>query len=283
MVKLYDNEDNVCGICYNGDTYYFVKNLQGDVVSLVTKVKTEEDEEAKYTVVAHYSYDAWGKCTVVSDSTDVSIATVNPYRYRGYYYDSEIGLYYLQSRYYDAEVSRFINGDDIVFGMIPSGIIGHNIYSYCVNSPVPNIDFFGFWAEKYSGFMWTETGFNLDVQLEFLSREFCLIYASDIIGLKGEKHLWTKKYKKMDKVRIAQELWFHALVYYLCIPMRRILNHFGVTSNIIDSLIKSSEYMQINNDDKRAWVFALAWYYAYFVRTAILSAIGFFPHSYIHI
>ena len=102
ILPLYDNEDAVCGIVYNNTPYYFLKNLQGDVIAVV-------DKEAK--TVARYTYDAWGTCTVTKD--DNGIGTINPYRYRGYYYDVETGLYYLQSRYYDAGVGRFINADEV--------------------------------------------------------------------------------------------------------------------------------------------------------------------------
>ena len=78
LVPLYDNEDSVCGILYNNIPYYFIKNLQGDVIAIV-------DQDAK--TVARYSYDAWGVCTVTQDS--VGIATVNPFRYRSYYFDEE--------------------------------------------------------------------------------------------------------------------------------------------------------------------------------------------------
>ena len=91
IIPMYDNEDAVCGIQYNGEPYYFFKNLQGDIIAIT-------DKDAK--VVAKYSYDAWGVCTISQDSSDCGIAAVNPFRYRGYYYDIEIGLYYLQSRYY---------------------------------------------------------------------------------------------------------------------------------------------------------------------------------------
>ena len=91
IIPLYDDEDSVCGIVYNGEPYYFVKNLQGDVIAIV-----DEDVET----VAKYSYDAWGVPEVKSDTSEIGIATINPYRYRGYYYDNEIGMYYLQSRYY---------------------------------------------------------------------------------------------------------------------------------------------------------------------------------------
>jgi len=103
LVPLYDNEDSVCGILYNGTPYYFIKNLQGDVIAIVDK---------NATTVARYSYNAWGVPTITQDS--VGIASINPFRYRSYYYDQEIGMYYLQSRYYDASVGRFINGDDVL-------------------------------------------------------------------------------------------------------------------------------------------------------------------------
>ena len=103
LVSLYDNEDSVCGILYNNVPYYFVKNLQGDVIAIV-------DKDAQ--TVAKYSYDAWGVPTITQDSSTSQIATINPFRYRSYYYDAEIGLYYLQSRYYNPAVGRFINEDD---------------------------------------------------------------------------------------------------------------------------------------------------------------------------
>ena len=84
------NEDSVCGIIYNNTPYYFIKNLQGDIIAIV-------DKDAQ--TIARYSYDAWGVPEIKSDSSDCQIATINPFRYRGYYYDEEIGLYYLQSSY----------------------------------------------------------------------------------------------------------------------------------------------------------------------------------------
>ena len=137
LISLYDNEDSVCGIVYNGEPYYFVKNLQGDVIAIV-----DEDVET----VAKYSYDAWGVCTVVSDTSECSIATINPYRYRGYYYDHEIGMYYLQSRYYNPVVGRFVNADDPVIGEISNEKTSHNIFTYCENEPVHNADYQGFFV-----------------------------------------------------------------------------------------------------------------------------------------
>ena len=130
LFPLYGVDDSVCGINYNGNYYYFAKNLQGDVIAIV-------DKDAK--TVARYSYDAWGVPTVVSDSSGRSIATINPFRYRGYYYDAEIGMYYIQSRYYNPVVGRFINADEIK-SVLCQEIMLLNIFAYCENDAVKNID-----------------------------------------------------------------------------------------------------------------------------------------------
>ena len=138
LVPLYDNEDGICGILYNNVPYYFIKNLQGDVIAIV-------DKDAK--TVARYSYDAWGVPEVKLDSSDCQIATINPFRYRGYYYDEEIDLYYLQSRYYDATLGRFINEDSTPqISFVASDALTSNMYSYCSNSPSNMCDESGFYG-----------------------------------------------------------------------------------------------------------------------------------------
>ena len=109
-------------------TYYYVLNLQGDVVKLVDVSGAE---------VASYEYDAWGN--VLSQSG--SMAGVNPLRYRGYYRDSETGFYYLQSRYYDPTNHRFINAD--VYASTGQGFVGTNMFAYCNNNPVVYSDYTG--------------------------------------------------------------------------------------------------------------------------------------------
>ena len=138
LVPLYDNEDSVCGIVYNGTPYYFVKNLQGDVIAIAN---------ARGEVEARYTYDAWGVCTITQDS--VGIANINPFRYREYYYDAEIAKYYLQSRYYDAQTGRFLNTDSADVISQSSDIFDCNIYIYCHNNPTNNTDVCGaFVAQK---------------------------------------------------------------------------------------------------------------------------------------
>ena len=133
LIPLYDNEDGVCGILYNDVPYYFIKNLQGDVIAIVDK-----DAET----VAKYAYDAWGVCTITQDTTDCNIATINPFRYRSYYYDEEIDMYYLQSRYYDSEIGRWLNADaaETVFAIICGVIVSQNLVCYCFDNPVNMID-----------------------------------------------------------------------------------------------------------------------------------------------
>ena len=123
-------------------TYYYVLNLQGDVVKLI---------QESGGVVARYTYDAWGN---LLDSGG-NLAEVNPLRYRGYYYDNETGFYYLQSRYYDPANRRFINADRHM--STGQGFVGTNMFAYCDNSPVFLVDHDGDEAETvewWAATMW---------------------------------------------------------------------------------------------------------------------------------
>ena len=125
---IYDNTGKPYALNYDGTMYYYVLNLQGDVIAIVTTWG------AAYGT---YTYDAWGN--VISQSG--SIASINPIRYRGYYYDSETGLYYLGSRYYDPAVKRFINADGATLAVTNSGeLTDKNYFAYCNNSPVMQKD-----------------------------------------------------------------------------------------------------------------------------------------------
>jgi len=125
-------------------TYYYVLNLQGDVVKLVEHIRNGR----VYTLntVAEYTYDAWGKPLSTTDGegnsvANTHIAKLNPLRYRGYYFDMETGFYYLQSRYYDPTLRRFINADS--YQSTGQGILGHNMFAYCLNNPVNMTDLNG--------------------------------------------------------------------------------------------------------------------------------------------
>ena len=130
---VYDDAGRPFALKYSTDgtsfkTYYYVLNLQGDVVKLIHYIPGFE-----YESVATYEYDAWGNV-----SSSGRLAEINPLRYRGYYYDNETGFYYLQSRYYDPANRRFINADS--YQSTGQGFVGTNMFAYCNNSPVDLYD-----------------------------------------------------------------------------------------------------------------------------------------------
>ena len=136
LVPIYDVTGSILGILYNSTPYYFMRNLQGDVIGVVNN---------SGTLVAEYSYDAWGKCSIVGDISGVDIANVNLFRYRGYYYDSEIGLYYCNARYYDPAVGRWISPDSISY-LDQSRVSGVNLYTYCYDDHINKYDPLGHFA-----------------------------------------------------------------------------------------------------------------------------------------
>ena len=133
---FYDQQGNRVGMADgNNKFYYYIYNLQGDVIALA--------DAATGKLVVTYTYDAWGKLVELKDTTANSVGTQNPFRYRGYYYDTETSLYYLQTRYYDANTGRFINAD----GQLNEGVLGYNMFAYCENNPVMRDDPTGhFWG-----------------------------------------------------------------------------------------------------------------------------------------
>ena len=122
---------------YNGDVYYYVLNLQGDVIRLI-------DEQG--TTAATYAYNTWGELS----NTPNALGRLNPIRYRGYYYDNETGFYYLQSRYYDPAIGRFINADGCL--STGQGFVGYNMFAYCGNNPVNRDDPSGMWWKAVTSF-----------------------------------------------------------------------------------------------------------------------------------
>lgn len=95
-----------------------------------------------------YTYDPWGVPTV---SGDASLAAINPCSYRGYYYDQETGYYYLQSRYYNPEIGRFLNADEVACAGVDNSINSSNLFTYCNNNPICYADSDGYIASKVIG------------------------------------------------------------------------------------------------------------------------------------
>ena len=137
---VYDAEGKPFLLRLNGKTdYFYLYNGLGDVVGLV---------DSSNKVVVRYQYNSWGKVTSSEDTSGVSLATLNPFCYRKYVYDSETGLYCLGSRYYDPEVGRFVNADDtdVIFAK-PQELYHKNLYVYCYNNPVVRRDIQGYFWE----------------------------------------------------------------------------------------------------------------------------------------
>ena len=103
MSFSYSASGQPMSIAYNGVVYYYLVNAQGDVVGLI---------DSTGALVVQYTYDAWGRLLSTSGTAASTLGLNNPLRYRGYVYDTETGLYYLQSRYYNPTWGRFINADD---------------------------------------------------------------------------------------------------------------------------------------------------------------------------
>lgn len=131
----YDENGNIIGLNYNGTQYYYIKNGQNDIIGIL---------DSSLNQIVSYEYDSWGKLLSIKDANEnnitssTNIGIINPYRYRGYRYDTETELYYLNSRYYNPEWGRFINFDN--YGGQIGEISSHNGYAYCTNNPVNMMD-----------------------------------------------------------------------------------------------------------------------------------------------
>ena len=134
---MYDNNGDAFGFQYGGKEYFYVKNLQNDIMAIT-------DSAAK--VIANYYYDAWGNITEITG--DAAIANINPLRYRSYYYDTETNLYYLSTRYYAPDMCRFLNADNLVIS-VGGKLLGNNLFTYCMNSPTNMSDSTGNVAEWF--------------------------------------------------------------------------------------------------------------------------------------
>ena len=148
LVYLYDASGSPIGMMYRNTSYapdqwnafYFEKNLQGDIVAVYNRMGLE---------LVTYSYDAWGNQAVKYwNGGGSTAAQYNPFRYRGYYYDTDLRMYYLQSRYYDSKICRFISPDTTsVLTATPGEITDKNLFAYCDNNPVMRVDESGeFWS-----------------------------------------------------------------------------------------------------------------------------------------
>ena len=126
---FYDASGRLYGFKLSGTEYFYIRNGQNDIIGIIN---------ASGTQVVAYAYDAWGNPISTSGTLASTVGKSNPFRYRGYYFDEETGFYYLNSRYYDPALGRFINGDSILNPLY--GPIGMNSFAYGNNNPVNMVD-----------------------------------------------------------------------------------------------------------------------------------------------
>jgi RHS repeat-associated protein len=126
---VYDTQGQLISMILNGTEYGYIRNAQNDIVGLINSAGTQ---------VVAYTYSTWGEVLSITGTLATTLGAKNPYRYRGYRYDSETGLYYLQSRYYNPQWGRFLNADSITSTSI--NVLGQNMFIYCNNNPVKSID-----------------------------------------------------------------------------------------------------------------------------------------------
>ena len=132
---FYDSNSRPAFVKFNGTMYRYVYNLHGDIVGIV---------DGNNTLVVEYKYSAWGMPISTTGSMAGTLGTLNPFRYCSYVYDTESGLYHLQSRYYNPQIQRFINSD--AFISEEPDLLITNLYAYCLNAPVNNADDEGTWS-----------------------------------------------------------------------------------------------------------------------------------------
>jgi RHS repeat-associated protein len=232
----YDANEQLIGFELNGTPYYYMYNKTGDITAIV---------DVSGNVVAKYVYDAWGKILSMTDGSgmDISANTTavgykNPYRYKGYRYDNETKLYYLQSRYYNPELCRFINEDELID--TGEAFIGSNMFAYCYNDPVNNVDREGntalpLWCERINA----GRGLKIDYK-------DALNYDTKTKGLTKNVFMWTscqqtKLKKAIDKAKawdanriITERLAKINVVNLQSIGWKKIT--FAMTQNLITCL-----------------------------------------------
>ena len=194
MYFQYNSSGKPVGFVYNGTQYYYITNALGDIVALT---------DANGNVFAEYIYNEWGEVlsVLLIDELYSDIANANPLRYRGYYYDNETGYYYLQSRYYDPQICRFINADSFNY-INTSSRISINAYAYCENDPINFVD---------------PTGYEESNIAEAIFKALCLA-----IEIDGITRLFEDIYQAFVDIDFDLDIWYESLN----INTRDVINTF---------------------------------------------------------
>ena len=224
LYYFYDANGTVTGMYYNNVLYYFRKNLQGDITGIYN---------ASGNIIAQYEYTPYGAILSITDANGVDISTnathvanINPFRYKGYYYDTDTGFYYLITRYYDPVVGRFLNAD--AFASTGQGILGNNMFAYCGNNPINCID--------RTGRLWEtileETLKSLAQQLEVLA-EYMAKYSSIKIT-KHNAHMYASTARGLYKA-ICSKAYLVKASAELSTMVAKYVKKAGIALDIISN------------------------------------------------
>ena len=249
MHFYYDGDGKINSMSYAGEMYYYVTNLMGDVTKLL---------KSDGTVAANYEYDAWGKLLSVTDAngktigSSMHIGLMNPFRYRGYVYDDETGLYYLQSRYYDPTTGRFVNADEpYMISVTGTHVIGSNLFEYSENSPINNTDPTGHstasiilnvasmalsYAALFSGWIWVKilVGVALGIASFVITQRDYNKQINKLKSLLKKKKISKKTYdKKVKNAKFWRNLGYIAagitlVCAILSVPAKWLINRVAV-------------------------------------------------------
>lgn len=238
LLFYYDSNGVPTSFAHNGTMYYYVKNLQGDIVQI-----TKQDG----TVVAKYVYDVWGKILSIKDGSNnmiettnaTHLANLNPFRYRGYVYDNETGLYYLQSRYYDPITGRFLNAD--AYCDTESGSpLSTNMFAYCENNSVIASDHTGYWGTYTHKDMTNCAGFKKDEYK--LVRDWT--YNADAYPCASTDNYSTPFHGRENGLDIGRKL------YNLALEIKKAKKSYKFTFKDKESGCKSISFLKYSTKSK---------------------------------
>ena len=178
MIFEYNTDGQPIGFLYRNIHYYYLTNQMGDVIGITN---------ANGFPIAYYDYDEWGNLLSIETATEgntqqMNVAMANPLRYRGYYYDNETGYYYLQSRYYDPSICRFINADESKYIGFDNKLMKWNLFVYCENDSIVLSDPTGHWV--------------LSVGIEGQAAAILGVYAAVALNFDDKWKVGAKKYER---------------------------------------------------------------------------------------
>ena len=257
---IYDQDGAPVGyITSMGLPYYFIKDVNENVLGLV---------HADGTELCSITYDAWGKPSFSYYGDNLLLKLVSkatavfcPITYHGYIYDYETGMYCSQGRCYSPAWGRYINLENPTSLIeYSTDVLDANLYLFCNNNPINNIDPYASWSRNYIEPNWISRGFSVNMNEVFASRSFCTIFTNQFLKTYG---VWDAEngytYLGMDAMRISSNLFAHYIGKNASSAIEKVNASWG--EGWIENC-KQSDSISIKTNDKNAWKYEKIWYAA---------------------